>query len=470
MNFRNNKSSNRPGTLTVKGVPYSLVRSEIFYYLKVIDYNKDLFKTASNLTSKPSVVFYTENSENKVIFDYSSANQTDKEYLLAFFANMNQLDTLTITGADYLDKAELQANLGCTLTFSSYKDNKLFATVNSVKNQNQALDVYDPNYFISSPQLVKTEDLGNLPVTKETALVSVNTATNAILKNLGLIEGDIIELINENSLNDKIKLQVTKISNINEKEVVKIAPVFPGQVVNIESLVGSATLLNVYIKGTTDKFIDLNGTLGCCRDLNGNTNISNQTKSQCEVRSSSYAFTEGACPETTGIVAATELTSPFTSDETTEYIKIYLRIQYTESPSFVVNSGIAIQNNTARSFSRFNIGNTIPQAAITATRPIGSIVSVSENGIINNTNAIQLKKGKSYMFIQEDLSNAGVTLRITSTNYQDLDALYYNTQTSVGNVTKFNVPFNIENRTVYLAPIAVGLGTNISELALEITD
>ena len=59
MSIRNIKSSSNVGALTINGVPYTLARSDVFYYLKFIDYNKELFKAASNLTAKPTVIFYT---------------------------------------------------------------------------------------------------------------------------------------------------------------------------------------------------------------------------------------------------------------------------------------------------------------------------------------------------------------------------------------------------------------------------
>ena len=109
MSIRNIKSSSNVGALTINGVPYTLARSDVFYYLKFIDYTKELFKAASNLTAKPTVVFYTEDATNKVILDYSLANTTDKTYLSGFFANLTQTDTFNLTNAGYLDKSELEA-------------------------------------------------------------------------------------------------------------------------------------------------------------------------------------------------------------------------------------------------------------------------------------------------------------------------------------------------------------------------
>jgi hypothetical protein len=472
MNFRNNKSVNKAGALTVKGVPYTLVRAEMFYYLKVIDYNKDLFKTASTLTSKPTVVFYTENSQDKVILDYSLANETDKEYLESFFANMNQLNSFAVTNGSYIDKSELEANIGCSLAFDGYKEHKIFARVNSVVNQNTAIDVYDGNYFIGTPQLTKSDSLSNLAVPKQTALVSVNPNTKTTLETLGLIEGDIIEIINSDSLNNKTKFEIVKISTINDKEVFNIAPIYSDQTAKTESLVGQASLINVYVRGSTNREITLNGDLGCCSDPKQTVSFENQTKDQCYVRSPSYIHTKGACPQTTnGLVQAEMAYSALAGVNTTEQepVRVYLTITY--------------NSNVNQSNTNFNIGvrRTVP--SITSLSPfnsvttiIGSVTVLSENGLPNTTGVIELKIGRKYYIIQQDSSNQGISFKITSQNAlfdadtNGLNVTYHNTQTNVGNVITLDVPLDFSYDTLYLTPIPIGLGNNISPVLLQIVD
>ena len=292
MSIRNIKSSSNVGALTINGVPYTLARSDVFYYLKFIDYNKELFKAASNLTAKPTVIFYTENATNKVILDYSLANTTDKTYLSGFFANLTQTSTFNLTNAGYLDKSELEANIGCTLTFSEYKENKVFATVTAVTDLNTALDVYFADYFTDSPQLSKAGSLGTNPTTLDYALVSVNPSTSRPLSSLGLIAGDVIEVVNSDSVNNQFKFEILETTTINQQEVLRLKPIFNDQVPTIESLLGTSSLVNLYVKGTSTETPVLSGDLGCC--YNSTVNIENNTSYQCGIRGS-FNYVIGSC-------------------------------------------------------------------------------------------------------------------------------------------------------------------------------
>jgi hypothetical protein len=292
MSIRNIKSSSNVGALTINGVPYTLARSDVFYYLKFIDYSKELFKAASNLTAKPTVIFYTENATNKVILDYSLANTTDKTYLSGFFANLTQTSTFNLTNAGYLDKSELEANIGCTLTFSEYKENKVFATVTAVTDLNTALDVYFADYFTDSPQLSKAGSLGTNPTTLDYALVSVNPSTSRPLSSLGLIAGDVIEVVNSDSVNNQFKFEISETTTINQQEVLRLKPIFNDQVPTIESLLGTSSLINLYVKGTSTETPVLSGDLGCC--YNSTVNIENNTSYQCGIRGG-FNYVIGSC-------------------------------------------------------------------------------------------------------------------------------------------------------------------------------
>lgn len=292
MSTRNTRSSNNAGTLTVNGAPYTLVRSDVFYYLKFIDFDKELFNSSSNITSKPTIVLYTEDAQDKIILDYSLANETDKTYLKSFFANMTQTDSFGMNNGGYLDKSELEANLGCTLTYSAYEDNKIFADVDSVLDQNEALDVYLSDYFTATPQLTKSGNLGTLPTTENYALISVNPNTNKPLASLGVIVGDLLEVVHLDSSNNQTKFEVTEIVMINEKEVFKLKPAFGSVLPVAESLVGSPSIVNVYTEGKTTKTLNLRGALGCCS--NGVEFIEDNTDYQCSVRSG-FNFTLGSC-------------------------------------------------------------------------------------------------------------------------------------------------------------------------------
>lgn len=380
MSIRNIKSSSNVGALTINGVPYTLARSDVFYYLKFIDYNKELFKAASNLTAKPTVVFYTEDAIDKVILDYSLANITDKTYLSGFFANLTQTSTFNLTNAGYLDKSELEANIGCTLTFTEYKENKVFATVTAVTNLNAALDVYFADYFTDSPQLSKTGSLGTNPTTLDYALVSVNPSTSRPLSSLGLIAGDVIEVVNSNSVNNQFKFEISETTTINQQEVLRLKPIFNDQVPTIESLLGTSSLVNLYVKGTSTQTPILSGDLGCCSD--GLNKIENNTKYQCQLRQGRFVI---------GFCVPGELVPPIPQQFLLDTNNIFLNLP--------ANSGIFE--------GTISYGDQM--------RPILNLDLIVGNSELLQFFKIFLQKDKVYSFRQTDGSNLGFVIRLSTT-------------------------------------------------------
>lgn len=410
---------------------FVLVRSEVLYYLKFINYDKDLFKEASNFTSKPTITYYTENSVNKVIIDYSFANSTDKKYLVSFFANMTQVDTFSMSSAEYLDASDASANLQASYTFTQYKDNKIFATVNSVTSQNSALDVYFGEYFIETPQITKTGNLGSSLVTENYALISVNPNTDKTLSGLGVIPGDFLEIVKAGSANNGIKYEIHEITSINNKEVIRLKP-YNGQIPVTESLIGSAAIVNVYVKGTLS-FIEeeINSDLGCCSSLDGTVQYGNQTRHQCRARSQSYVFTPGNC---TGGFVTTSSGIQASAISTEIEKNIYL------STSGTVNSGF-----------RANLRSL--------NVPVNVLRSVSytdETGVINNSGYVDLQKGVTYYFIQNDPSNNGLIFRISKSDYTmfEGDVISTYTQTGIGSTITFYVDPTITETNLSLVCIS----------------
>jgi len=387
MSIRNIKSSSNVGALTINGVPYTLARSDVFYYLKFIDYNKELFKAASNLTAKPTVIFYTENATNKVILDYSLANTTDKTYLSGFFANLTQTSTFNLTNAGYLDKSELEANIGCTLTFSEYKENKVFATVTAVTDLNTALDVYFADYFTDSPQLSKAGSLGTNPTTLDYALVSVNPSTSRPLSSLGLIAGDVIEVVNSDSVNNQFKFEISETTTINQQEVLRLKPIFNDQVPTIESLLGTSSLVNLYVKGTSTQTPVLSGDLGCC--YNGTVTIENNTSYQCGIRSG-FNYATGSCSG----VGSSSIFSP-------KYNTIIVPDLTSTNVSQIISSDIILDL-----FLIYSNPISYPTATIKVVK--GTSSSLQSNKIV-------LEQNKKYTIRQSDASNINYILRLSLT-------------------------------------------------------
>ena len=280
MSVRNTKSGSVSQN-TTPGVVYTLARSDIFYFLQFINYESELYKNTSTLTSKPNVVFYTENSVNKVILDYTSGSPTDKNYLKSFFAGLNQTSGITLSSGSYLEEAKaLEADLSSSLTFSEFKNNYVFATVNSTTNKSTSADIYYGKYFIETPQITSGVTLGQNTSTKRYALVSP-TVGDKFFKNLGLIVGDVIEVVNPNSQNNSVRFEIMNILSLNDKEIIEL-----NKSAISENLTGSPSIVNLYIKSnntSTNLVVNITDTVvNTC--LINNKPLANNTKYQCDLR------------------------------------------------------------------------------------------------------------------------------------------------------------------------------------------
>ena len=264
---------------------YSLTRSDIFYFIEFVNYENELYNADSKLTSKPNVIFYTENSVDKVILDYSSANTTDKTYLKTFFIGMNQSNGISLSNCSYLEESkDIQADISSNLTFSEYKNNYIFATVNSTVDKSIETDVYTADYFISTPQIKSGLPLEENEVTKRNALVCLNVGGKS-LSSLGLYPGDVIEVINAKSSNMGTRFEILDTLMLNDKELIVIK-----QNAVSEKLIGSPSVVQLYQPriGSPSVVLDLNDKVfgNCVKDI---TTIKNSTKYQCQLRSGIFS-------------------------------------------------------------------------------------------------------------------------------------------------------------------------------------
>jgi hypothetical protein len=280
MSVRNTKSA-LASQNTTPGVVYTLARSDIFYFLQFINYESELYNNTSTLTSKPNVVFYTENSVNKVILDYTSSSNTDKIYLKSFFAGLNQTSGITLSNGSYLQEAKgLEADLSSSLTFSEFKNNYVFATVNSTTSKSTSADIYYGTYFIDTPQITSGVTLGQNASTKRYALVSP-TVGDKFFTNLGLIAGDVIEVVNPNSQNNSVRFEIINILSLNDKEIIEL-----NKSAISENLTGSPSIVNLYIKlnnTSANLVININDKTTNTCFVNGKQ-INNNTNYQCDLR------------------------------------------------------------------------------------------------------------------------------------------------------------------------------------------
>lgn len=313
--FRNNKFL-RNDPIEINDLV--LTRSDTFYFLEFAQYTKDLFDSL-RIKSKPSVIFYTENSTDCVILDYSLASSEDKLFIQAFFNKMIIGDAFSLTKGDYIDSTnEVEADLSASLTFKRITENLVFAEIVSVTNKDSDVNQYFGNYFIGTPQLTKETDLETSNKTGIQALVSLNPQNTAkpILA-LGYQPGDVIEILCTSSVNNNKKFKIINAGIINDKEVLYLET----DSIISESLVGIPVIVNLYQLSNIE-ISDISViaadqvSLGCCLNSSDNISLPFQTQKQCLLRGSPFVWKRGSCSETT-----TNLTSSIATNVTTNSIQ-----------------------------------------------------------------------------------------------------------------------------------------------------
>lgn len=297
--FRNNKIvRGKPSELQQELV---LARTDTFYFLEFVEYTKDIFDS-TKIRSKPTVIFYTENSVSKAILDYTLASPEDKLFLKAFFTRMGLDEAFNLTNGEYLDDTvSVNANISSSLKFKKFTENLVFAEVVSSTNKDANVDQYTLNYFINTPQLSKANVLQESPETKIKAIVSRNpkyTAKPVLF--LGYQPGDIIEILCPDSSNNGKKFIVADAGFLNDKEVIYLDR---ANDMITENLTGKISIVNLYVlnKNQTVNLstIDNSTKLGCCVDSANAAYLPYQTKKQCSLRGDGFTWVEGNCSDTT---------------------------------------------------------------------------------------------------------------------------------------------------------------------------
>lgn len=273
-----------------------LTRSDHFYFLEFTEYNSDIFNTNSIISSKPSVVFYTKNSEQHVIIDYSLGKAEDKLYLSSFFAGVIPGATFQFYNGEYLDETKsIEANLSSVLEFTEYKSDMIFAKVNTINNLNTAINLYSSYYFINTPQITKAGVLQNTEDTQIQALVFSNPRTAKPLLWLGYQPGDFIQILNPNSTNNTKILEIIDVLFINGKEILKLQT---DQIIT-ENLIGQDTIVNLFIKSKIQAnikdYTNDQTNPGCCVNTSLNIALPQHTELQCVVRGGGFVFNSGTC-------------------------------------------------------------------------------------------------------------------------------------------------------------------------------
>lgn len=275
---------------------YILVRTGVFHYLKFTDDEKEIFNSNEGLESKPNLVFYEENSETKVMLDYSGASDKDKTYLQILFKNLNDFSGLSFSNGTYLDeKNNIEKTFNLDLYFREFNNDILFAKTTTAISSADLQKVFDGNYFISTPSITSSGTWSDISSKTNSLLVSVNPkATSSFSSNYYIQNGDLVEIINPSSNNNNKRYEILEYTSINNKEVIKLK----NKAAN-ENLLGNSTIINLYAKTKRKERISNNldkTTIGCCYAYNETKYYNNATEYECDVRTNSqYEFIAGTC-------------------------------------------------------------------------------------------------------------------------------------------------------------------------------
>lgn len=259
------------------------------------------------LKCSPQFVYF--DNFNKVLIDYNECLQdSDFEELSLFFGGLTAGYTFTISGADYLDEAEIiDSNLGGTYTFDSYVNNIVIANVVTIEDIDNQITKYNRDYFLQPPQFNRIAGLSGT-----TYNVIKNVLGRELLNNLGLYYGDFVS-IDGSTLNPGY-IGVSYVKTLDNGEELLF---LTDSVVN-ESYIGEQLQFKVFMRGVNDlskssdatetgssKLYDSEGTFLEC--------FENQTELQSYLRQFKYpaAYTEdvfsvgGSCD--TGSALATNV-------------------------------------------------------------------------------------------------------------------------------------------------------------------
>jgi hypothetical protein len=364
-----------------------LTRSDKFYFLEFAEYTKNIFDSL-RVKSKPSMIFYTESSENYVILDYSVASNEDKMFVNAFFTKMNVGDAFTVSKGNYVDDTnEVEADVSGSFTFNKFADNMVFAKVVSTTDKDANVNVYSATYFISTPQLSKATSLQSSSDTKIQALVSSNPKTTAKpIVYLGVQPGDLLEILWPDSVNNNKKYRVVDAAVINDKEVIYL----DSSDIVYESLLGKPVIVNLYqySKKEVSSLTDLSSdtTLGCCINSELNVALPFHTANQCTYRGSGFAFKTGLCSDTTINLnaAITNTTTVATSSITENAQEISYNnlqaLQYSLPVGTLDNLTAFLKKKTITSESDFNIR----EGFFTSTVENDNLVPIEKYFMTNN--------------------------------------------------------------------------------------
>jgi hypothetical protein len=240
---------------------FYLVASDVFFGLVFSSTEDYTFKKNRSLTTTPSFLFY--DSQTKVVIDYSnSKNPDDLAFISSFFNSVQSGVTFEFSNANYVeDSSNIKSNLSGIYTFKSFDQNTIIrAELVSATNVSTKKDLYNPKFFITTPQLSKVSTTVSSSNQRQNLIK--NTLSNGLFSftKMGVQIGDYIEFSGSQSNQNK-KFKVLNIfADSDGFENLQV-----DQTITNENLIGSPILVNLYLQGESKTNANINDkTYGTC--------------------------------------------------------------------------------------------------------------------------------------------------------------------------------------------------------------
>jgi|694.fasta_scaffold16364_11 hypothetical protein len=240
---------------------FYLVASDVFFGLIFSSTEDYTFKKNRSLTTTPSFLFY--DSQTKVVIDYSnSKNPDDLAFISSFFNSVQSGITFEFSNANYVeDSNNVKSNLSGIYTFKSFDQNTIIrAELVSATNVSTKKDLYNPKFFVTTPQLSKVST--TVSSSNQRKNLIKNTLSNGLFSftKMGVRIGDYIEFSGSQSNQNK-KFKVMNIFVDSDGfENLQV-----DQTIANENLIGSPILVNLYLQGESKTNANINDkTYGTC--------------------------------------------------------------------------------------------------------------------------------------------------------------------------------------------------------------
>jgi len=272
--------TNKPKT----GKNLVLARAGLFYGLQYFPIKEEKNSINRGITSTPNFLFYNNNT--KVIIDFSDFKNTNtKEEIESFWKLIqNGMSFTVLNGKLFNNSTSSEYDVSGTYVFRKLENLAIHADVTTSENLSTKINLYSKTEFETTPSFEFSYIINPTITEKKTKIVNLfgSNSKNSFTF-FGANIGDYLQLQN---FNVRYKI-IDKFIDSEGKEIITIDGLLPE-----EDRLTIKTYVALYIEKLNIKEISINPSdenVGSCSMVKNGLILScynNQTKSQCDCRSS----------------------------------------------------------------------------------------------------------------------------------------------------------------------------------------